>query len=61
MLKITCDICKKELNEQGALYFTPPVNGKCEKLHICTKCHKTLMVLMKTLQDENYGILYRGD
>lgn len=46
MLKLNCDICGKELQEPGALLFSPPEgNPKCEciKLHICVKCFDIML------------------
>ncbi len=35
-----CDFCKNELNDFGALLFSPP-NEKSEvqKLHVCKQCY----------------------
>lgn len=38
-LQIKCDNCKVRLKEPGALLFSPPKKGKCEKYHICVKCY----------------------
>jgi len=39
-LIISCDVCGKKLNAQGALEFSPPENGLCKKKHICKECYK---------------------
>ena len=43
MIKPKCDICKKELNDLGALLFSPPnQEGKVDKKHICKECYEKL-------------------
>jgi len=38
-----CDKCKKELEDFGALLFSPPnKEGKVEKFHICKNCYSEL-------------------
>ena len=38
-LTIKCDKCLKELEEPGALVFSPPSDdGRVEKLHLCQIC-----------------------
>ncbi len=38
-LNIKCDKCGKELDEPGALVFSPPSNNKdVMKYHICKTC-----------------------
>lgn len=41
MINPKCDVCKKELDDFGALLFSPPLgsNGNVEKKHICKKCY----------------------
>ncbi|VVB80363.1 Uncharacterised protein [uncultured archaeon] len=43
MIKPICDKCKRELNDFGALLFSPP-NEKNEvrKFHICKKCYEKM-------------------
>lgn len=38
MIRVECDICKKELTQTGALLFSPPKNNMVRKYHICRKC-----------------------
>lgn len=38
MIKVKCDICKKELTQTGALLFSPPKKNVVRKYHICRKC-----------------------
>ena len=39
MIKVVCSKCKRELEELGALLFSPPdKDGKVKKEHICVKC-----------------------
>ena len=43
MIKPVCDICGKELNEFGALLFSPPdEERKVVKSHICKECYNKL-------------------
>lgn len=44
-LIITCDICKDELDEPGALLITPPVGHTVFKHHICKKCVTPILQL----------------
>ena len=42
-IKPTCDKCKKELEEFGALLFSPPnENNKTRKFHICKDCYEEI-------------------
>ena len=39
---VTCEVCKKELDEPGAIMLSPPL-GKCvDKMHICVSCYGKL-------------------
>lgn len=44
-IQVTCYFCNQELNENGALLFSPPIKltGVCDKFHICQKCFKTII------------------
>jgi len=43
MIKPKCDICKNELDDFGALLFSPPdESGKTDKKHICKPCYNKL-------------------
>lgn len=45
MLQVICDNCEKELDELGALLFSPPdKEGFCQKIHLCKKCYEGLRV-----------------
>jgi len=50
-MKITCDLCGVELEEPGALIFSPPANedGKlsCDKFHCCRSCWPSVQNLFK--------------
>ena len=48
-MKIICDRCGKELQQQGSLLFTPP-NEKSEttKYHFCIECYVVVMGLIFT-------------
>jgi hypothetical protein len=40
MIKPICDKCKNELNELGAILFSPPdAAGLVKKIHLCVKCY----------------------
>lgn len=43
-LKIHCNRCKKELDEPGALVFSPPYETEVEKFHICMDCWVDLYI-----------------
>ena len=56
MIKVKCYKCKKELNEPGALLFSPPIYIKgrvnwgteeaqlaVDKFHICVRCYYKIM------------------
>ena len=39
-IKPICDKCKKELNDPGALLFSPPdSSANVRKFHICKGCY----------------------
>jgi hypothetical protein len=54
-IKVTCYFCNEELNEPGALLFSPPFSPSifpyksgektftCDKFHICRKCFKIII------------------
>ena len=52
MLKIKCDICGKELNEPGALLFSPPNKYIVHKYHICKDCYKTKILNILKLETD---------
>lgn len=39
MINPTCDKCKQELTEFGALLFSPPKENKVTKYHLCVACY----------------------
>ena len=46
-LTIKCDKCLKELEEPGALVFSPPSDdGRVEKLHLCQMDDELLLMFM---------------
>lgn len=70
MLKVNCSVCGKELNEPGALLFSPPDEyNQTFKTHICEECYKKLShiifdsEIMKEIfpnsNGENNGINYK--
>jgi len=38
-----CDRCKKELDDFGALLFSPPSGNTMKKFHICKKCYDDII------------------
>ncbi len=43
MISPKCDVCKEELNDYGALMFSPPdEEGNVKKFHICQNCYLKL-------------------
>lgn len=50
-MKIICDKCNKELNELGALIFSPPLvnTSGCVvyKYHVCVKCYYLLIEFLQ--------------
>lgn len=41
-IKPICDKCKKELDDFGALLFSPPENNNVHKFHICKTCYEEI-------------------
>ena len=42
-IKPICDKCKKELEDFGALLFSPPdESAKAKKYHLCKDCYEKL-------------------
>ena len=47
-IKPTCDICKEELTDFGAILLSPPdKKGNVKKFHICKICYKDIKKLIK--------------
>jgi hypothetical protein len=43
-IKPICDICKNELNDFGAILFSPPdAENNVKKFHICKDCYNKLL------------------
>jgi len=52
MIKPICDRCGKELEEFGALLFSPPdEDDKVIKYHLCKKCFNALASDFKVHED----------
>lgn len=57
MLKITCEVCERELDEPGALLFSPPILDDkyhitpqatlCIKYHLCRHCYNKIMEIIQ--------------
>lgn len=41
-IKPVCDRCKKELNDFGAILFSPPKGKNVKKFHICGECYEKI-------------------
>lgn len=37
-----CEGCKKELNDFGAILFSPPNGNDVKKYHLCNECYKKI-------------------
>jgi len=37
-----CDKCKKELEDYGALLFSPPNENNVKKYHLCKSCFEKI-------------------
>lgn len=43
-IKPTCDRCRKELEEFGAILLSPPnKDNTIRKFHICKKCYEIML------------------
>jgi hypothetical protein len=43
-IKPICDKCKKELDDFGAILFSPPdKDNKVEKFHLCKACYEEIV------------------
>jgi hypothetical protein len=60
-MTITCDRCQKELEEPGALVFSPPrkelQEGKVyehdvRKIHICCDCYRSLVTWITSYETQ---------
>ncbi len=45
-ISVFCDKCSDELEEPGALLFSPPTGLQVKKFHICKKCFKMFAFLI---------------
>jgi hypothetical protein len=48
MLELKCDLCDRQLQEPGALVFSPPTQEAwlVEKYHICADCWPAIDALL---------------
>lgn len=57
-LEIQCFMCDTELDEPGALLFSPPTpRGRTTKRHLCVGCWKILDWYFKRVKEEALGRL----
>ena len=49
MLQLQCDMCHRDLQEPGALIFSPPTDETLlvEKYHVCAYCWPAVVALLK--------------
>lgn len=47
-LRIVCFRCSRVLTDAGALVFSPPGGGMCQKFHVCQRCWKRLNLWLNT-------------
>jgi hypothetical protein len=54
MLELRCDVCQRELQEPGALVFSPPTTDAwiVEKYHVCKNCWPTILGLLKDEEED---------
>ena len=43
MIKPICDFCKQELNDFGAILFSPPKEHDVKKYHVCVNCYNEMI------------------
>ena len=53
MIKIICELCNLELNDLGAILFSPPTEHRVRKIHICRDCYHSICKLFKINKIEN--------
>ncbi len=52
-IKPTCDSCKKELMEYGAILLSPPSRANMvRKYHVCKKCYQSMLARFKSNTDK---------
>lgn len=51
MIKPACDFCGKELQDFGALLFSPPKWRTVKKYHLCVKCFEHLIHARKIIHE----------
>lgn len=51
-IKPICDKCKKELNDFGAILFSPPKAKDVKKFHICKDCYNKIKEDWKLSENE---------
>ena len=47
MLLVHCSLCKKEMDELGAILLAPPdAHGDAHKDHYCVECYKRIVYIL---------------
>ena len=60
-IKPTCDFCRKELKQFGALLFSPPnKKGETKKLHVCVHCFQEILKITRLHISEIEDVLSLG-
>ncbi len=52
-IKVNCDFCSKELDEQAGLIFGEPINKRPEKYHLCIVCTRQIEKWIKEERNNN--------
>ena len=57
MIKPICSLCRKELDDFGAIILSPPDNNhKVEKHHICKLCYFLDISLLLKIKGEQWAL-----
>jgi len=48
MIDAKCDKCKNDIEKKGAILWSDPNKREwCKKTHLCKKCYKEIMKIIK--------------
>ena len=56
-LSPVCDVCNEPLNVAGALLFSPPMQSKVMKFHVCVACWAKKvkkLIHRKRIREDNF-------
>jgi len=49
-MKVFCSFCSNDMEDPGALLFSPPTMGEdCKKYHVCTECFFNVMKILNKI------------